>query len=188
MFTIPAGQCALCGEWKENVFGSCSSCHRFQPMRQKKSKNQMTQREKFIMTATIIKYMFILLKHVHLFVREKFKFDSCDLYEVRNLVQEAFLMMDDLTYKSQEHPDLDLNDLIAAILYKLEVPCNATQFIDDCTLMYGYGKCGSIGDFEFTIAHRFLKPGTTLRTHPTFLCNLKTKQEMIVMHEWKEYA
>jgi hypothetical protein len=148
----------------------------------------MTSHEVYCMSASIIKYMFIILKYVRFYVREPFKFDSCDLFEVRNLVHEAFLMMGDPTYKSQEHPDLNLNDLIAAIFYKLEVPCGSTLFVDDCTLMYGYGKCSSIGDFEFTIAHRFLKPGTTLRSHPSFECDLETKQESIRMHSWKEYA
>ncbi len=187
MFTMPAGQCHYCREWKDNSFGQCDKCHKFQPMKSEKQKHMSAFERNKIQIITV-KYLFMILKYVHFFVMEKFDFTKCDILEVRNLVHDAFNMMHDPNYKSSEHPDLDLHNILAAILYKLEIPCSATQYIDECNLMYGYGKCNRVGDFQFTIPHRFLKSGTTLRTFPSFICDLETKREAIQFHAYKEVA
>lgn len=187
MITIPAGQCHWCHAWKENAFGQCPECHRFAPMNQTKIESLSYGKRRFIQ-ASLLKTFFEILGYVKFYVHARLDFSKVSLSTIRNLIHDAYAMTVDPNHRSPEHPDLNLNDLIAAIMYLLGVEPNVTQSIDECTLMYGYGKCFEHGDFQFTIAHRFLKPGTTLRTFPTFYCDLQSKRETIQMHAWKEVA
>lgn len=182
---FPSGQCHFCHHWKENAFERCQVCHKAQPTIFKKDRD-LSNAERNKIISIEIKYMFLILKYVRFFVQEKFDFEKCNLIEVRNMIHDAFNMMYDPKYKSSDHPDLDLHDMVAGILYKLGIKYNVTQFIDDTTIMYGYGRCSSIGDFQFTIPHRFLKPGLTIRTYPVLYCDIHTKQEGLISHAYSE--
>lgn len=46
---------------------------------------------------------------------------------------------------------------IAIILFKLGVRPSATLFIDEETIMYGYGKCHSVGVFEYNLPAKYVK-------------------------------
>lgn len=151
-----------------------------------KKERDLSTEERNKIISIEVKYMFLILKHVRFFVQEKFNFEDCKLFEVRNMIHNAFNMMYDPDYKSSEHPDLDINDMVAGILYKLGIKYSVTSFIDETSIMYGYGKCSDIGDFQFTIAHRFLKPGLTLRTYPVLYSDILTKQEYIQLHAYSE--
>lgn len=187
MVTIPAGQCHWCGNWKENSFGKCETCHRFEPMK-KPDLNRVSPGKRIYFQSLILKTLFDVLRHVRFFVRDRLDFSNVDLNAIRVLVNDAYVMTFDPSHRNQEHPDLDLPELIAAILYQLGVCPQVTGFVDDVTIMYGYGKCNSIGDFQFTIPHRFLKPGTTLRTLPVVFCDLHSRQQILQLHAYKEVA
>lgn len=46
---------------------------------------------------------------------------------------------------------------VAICLYKIgKKPC-ATMFIDEVTIMYGYGKCHSVGVFEYNLPEKYVK-------------------------------
>jgi hypothetical protein len=44
-----------------------------------------------------------------------------------------------------------MKTFIAILLYRLGCKPKCTMFIDENTIMYGYGKCHSIGVFEYNL-------------------------------------
>ena len=51
-----------------------------------------------------------------------------------------------------------MKTLIAIILFKIGIPYRATLFIDEKTVMYGYGKCYDVGVFEYPLPTKYVKP------------------------------
>lgn len=57
---------------------------------------------------------------------------------------------------SERFSDL-CKEKVAIFLYKIgKKPC-ATMFIDEVTVMYGYGKCHSVGMFEYNLPSKYVK-------------------------------
>lgn len=54
-------------------------------------------------------------------------------------------------------------EIIAILLFKLGFKPKVTKFIDEYTFMYGYGKCESIGYFEYNLPHKYLPKRYLLR-------------------------
>lgn len=50
-----------------------------------------------------------------------------------------------------------IKTLIAIFLFKIGVPHRTTMFIDEVTLMYGYGKCLGYGAFEYELPAKYVK-------------------------------
>lgn len=51
----------------------------------------------------------------------------------------------------------NLKEYIAIILYKLGFKPGATTFIDEDTIMMGYGKCHGVGVFEYPLPKKYVK-------------------------------
>jgi len=50
-----------------------------------------------------------------------------------------------------------LKEIIAICLFFLGKKPNATLFIDEETIMYGYGRCHSVGVFEYNLPYKYVK-------------------------------
>lgn len=46
---------------------------------------------------------------------------------------------------------------VGICLYRLGKKPSATMFIDEVTIMYGYGKCHSVGVFEYNLPSKYVK-------------------------------
>lgn len=49
-----------------------------------------------------------------------------------------------------------IKSIIAIILFKIGVRPRATMFIDEETIMYGYGKCYDVGVFEYHLPSKYV--------------------------------
>lgn len=45
-------------------------------------------------------------------------------------------------------------EIIAVLLYKLGFKPKATLYIDEQTVMFGYGKCYEVGRFKYNLPHK----------------------------------
>ena len=57
---------------------------------------------------------------------------------------------------SERFSDLS-KEKLAICLYKLGKKPSATMFIDEVTIMYGYGKCHDVGVFEYNLPAKYVK-------------------------------
>lgn len=73
---------------------------------------------------------------------------------MKNLIKKLKALR--LYFVSERFGDL-WKEKVAICLYKLgKKPC-ATMFIDEVTVMYGYGKCHNIGVFEYNLPSRYIQ-------------------------------
>lgn len=50
-----------------------------------------------------------------------------------------------------------IKEIIAIVLFKIGFKPSATHFIDEVTIMYGYGKCHDVGVFEYNLPAKYIK-------------------------------
>lgn len=72
---------------------------------------------------------------------------------MKNLIEKREALR--LHFVNHQFSDL-WKEKVAICLYKIGVKPSATMFIDEVTVMYGYGKCHNVGVFEYNLPSKYV--------------------------------